>query len=70
MGSALIMGVLGTLLCHSVAHAMKRSRRFDDTLDAWSCHGVGGTLGTILTGFFASEVSRLRHTDRAGQKAS
>jgi Amt family ammonium transporter len=33
---------------------------FDDSLDVFSCHGVGGMMGCLLTGFFASkEVNAL-----------
>ncbi|MEW5305333.1 MAG: hypothetical protein WDW36_007879 [Sanguina aurantia] len=53
VGAALIMGVVGSVVCHTVAHAVK-STRFDDTLDSFSCHGVGGTVGILMTGLFAT----------------
>lgn len=34
---------------------MKNKLNLDDTLDVFACHGVGGTLGTILTGIFATK---------------
>lgn len=52
VGAALCMGIFGACVCHTVAHFMK-STKFDDTLDAFSCHGVGGTIGTLMTGLFA-----------------
>lgn len=53
VGAALCMGIFGACFCHTVAHFMKTTR-FDDTLDAFSCHGVGGTIGFLMTGLFAS----------------
>lgn len=53
VGAALIMGVIGSIVCHSVAHAVKTTR-FDDTLDSFSCHGIGGTVGILMTGLFAT----------------
>jgi Amt family ammonium transporter len=35
---------------------MKRALGYDDSLDAWGVHGVGGALGAILTGAFASSA--------------
>jgi len=29
---------------------------WDDALDVWGCHGIGGTVGTILTGVFAASA--------------
>lgn len=53
--SAVIMGVLaGTIPFFAVAY-LKRMLGFDDALDTFGVHGVGGTLGAILTGIFASE---------------
>lgn len=51
MGS-LIMGLLGGVVCYA-AVMCKSKAGLDDALDAFSVHGVGGTLGAILTGVFA-----------------
>ncbi|MEW5316979.1 MAG: hypothetical protein WDW38_008315 [Sanguina aurantia] len=53
VGAAIVMGIVGAAVCHSVARYMKQSK-FDDTLDAFSCHGIGGTVGFLMTGLFAS----------------
>ncbi|MFO0724379.1 MAG: ammonium transporter [Myxococcota bacterium] len=49
--SALIMGALASLVCY-FAVQLKGKLGYDDTLDAFGVHGVGGILGAILTGVF------------------
>jgi Amt family ammonium transporter len=53
INSALIMGFLGGVLCFFSATALKHALGYDDSLDAFGVHGMGGTLGAILTGVFA-----------------
>ena len=55
-GSALLIGLLAGSICNFAAVAVKEKFKLDDTLDVFACHGVGGTLGTILTGVFASKA--------------
>jgi len=50
---ALFIGVAAGLLCYTALNAKTRYR-YDDSLDAFGVHGVGGTLGTIMAGIFAS----------------
>jgi Amt family ammonium transporter len=50
---ALIIGMAAGLLCYTALNA-KTKFRYDDSLDAFGVHGVGGTLGTIMAGLFAS----------------
>ena len=52
--SALIMGFIGGVVCMFSATVVKNIFGYDDSLDAFGVHGVGGTLGAILTGVFAS----------------
>ena len=52
--SALIMGLIGGVVCAISATVVKNMLGYDDSLDAFGVHGVGGTLGAILTGVFAS----------------
>ena len=47
------VSVAAGLLCYTALNA-KVKFRYDDSLDAFGVHGVGGTLGTILAGVFAS----------------
>lgn len=52
-GAALIIGVAAGLVCYG-AIIIKAKLKYDDSLDAFGVHGVGGTLGAILTGVFAT----------------
>ena len=51
--AALLIGVAAALLCYTALNA-KTKLGYDDSLDAFGVHGVGGTLGTIMAGVFAS----------------
>src|SRR5260221_5262435 len=51
--SALIMGAAGGVICFFAATSLKHALGYDDSLDAFGVHGVGGTLGAVLTGVFA-----------------
>src|SRR6202453_753343 len=53
---ALIIGVAAGVVCYCSAVFMKKAIGYDDSLDAWGVHGVGGALGAILTGAFASNA--------------
>ncbi|ORZ37684.1 ammonium transporter AmtB-like domain-containing protein [Catenaria anguillulae PL171] len=53
--SSLAFGFLGGFVCN-YASRLKHQLRFDDTLDAFGIHGVGGTLGGFLTGIFADKA--------------
>ncbi len=52
--SALLIGLAAGLACFS-AVKFRTSMGWDDALDVWGCHGVGGITGSILTGVFATE---------------
>ena len=52
---ALIMGLIGGLVCYS-AVILKGKFGYDDSLDAFGIHGIGGMLGALLTGIFAAEI--------------
>ena len=51
---ALAIGLIAGVVCYFSAVHMKRIFGYDDALDAWGVHGVGGALGAILTGVFAN----------------
>ncbi len=56
-GHALLMGLIGGVLSNIIAvYVKKASHYFDDTLDVFACHGIGGILGAIMTGLFASSA--------------
>jgi Amt family ammonium transporter len=51
--SALLIGLLAGFFCFLMVFIVKAKFGYDDSLDAFGVHGAGGTLGAILTGFFA-----------------
>jgi Amt family ammonium transporter len=53
-GGAVVIGVAAGLVCFMATQFLKRSLHVDDTLDVSPVHGVGGIVGTILTGVFVS----------------
>ncbi len=53
---ALIIGVIAGIVCYVAAVHMKKIFGYDDALDCWGVHGVGGALGALLTGVFASNA--------------
>jgi len=53
-GGALIIGISAGVVCFYATQAMKRVFKIDDSLDVFPVHGVGGMLGTLLAGVFAS----------------
>jgi len=50
---AIIIGILSAIVCYG-AVIFKNKMKWDDALDVWGVHGVGGALGTIMLGIFAS----------------
>ena len=53
-GGALIIGLCAGVVCFFMTQLIKRVWKIDDSLDVFPVHGVGGVLGTILAGIFAS----------------
>ncbi len=52
---AVVIGVAAGLVCFVAATSLKRALGYDDSLDAFGVHGVGGIVGALLTGVFASK---------------
>ncbi|OUI96432.1 ammonia channel protein [Acetobacter indonesiensis] len=52
-GSALIIGLITGVICFWSATSLKHLLGYDDSLDAFGVHGVGGIVGALLTGLFA-----------------
>jgi Amt family ammonium transporter len=50
--SAIIIGIVASVVCYA-AVAFKNRRKWDDALDTWGVHGIGGLTGALLTGIFA-----------------
>jgi ammonium transporter, Amt family len=66
---ALAMGLIGGGICYA-AVALKPKFGYDDSLDAFGVHGVGGFLGAVLTGVFASKVLVMDATGSPGMPAN
>lgn len=55
VSSALIIGIVAAVICNYFAHIAKKATHLDDALDVFACHGVGGVVGSVLTGVFATK---------------
>jgi Amt family ammonium transporter len=53
-GGALVIGFAAGIVCFSATQFLKRVLHIDDSLDVSPVHGVGGVVGTLLTGVFAA----------------
>jgi Amt family ammonium transporter len=61
--SALAIGAIAGALCYWACTSLKHICGYDDSLDVFGVHGVGGTTGAILTGVFASTAVNPAATD-------
>ncbi len=53
--AAVIIGVIAGVVCYIAATSLKHALGYDDSLDAFGVHGIGGIVGALLTGVFASK---------------
>jgi Amt family ammonium transporter len=53
--SAVIIGIAAGLVCY-LAVNLKNKMGWDDALDVWGVHGIGGALGIVMLGMFASKA--------------
>ena len=53
-GGALIIGIVAGAVCFNMVLLVKRVWKIDDSLDVFPVHGVGGIIGTLMAGVFAS----------------
>jgi len=51
---ALVIGLASGVICYFCATSLKRKLGYDDSLDAFGVHGIGGIVGALLTGVFAA----------------
>src|SRR5262245_45417081 len=63
--SGIILGVAAGVVCYFACN-LKSKFGYDDALDAFGVHGVGGTLGALLTGVFATAAVVVGSTDSRG----
>ncbi len=54
--NAMFIGMIVAVVCYIAVAIIKGKLGYDDSLDAFGVHGVGGTVGTIATGLFAEKV--------------
>ena len=53
---ALVIGLVSGVVCFFCATSLKRKLGYDDSLDAFGVHGIGGIVGALLTGIFAAPM--------------
>lgn len=53
--SAIAIGLIASAVCYGALQLFGKTK-IDDTLDVFACHGVGGVVGALLTGVFATKV--------------
>ena len=53
VGGSVAIGLLGGSICYFAVSIMKKKFGYDDALDAFGCHGIGGTVGGLAVGLFA-----------------
>lgn len=68
--AALIIGFAGGVVCYFMVAVAKSKFGYDDSLDAFGVHGIGGTLGAILTGVFATNAVNNALKDASGNPAA
>ena len=54
--NAIFIGMIVSFVCYIAVAVIKGKLGYDDSLDAFGVHGVGGTVGTIATGLFAEKA--------------
>jgi ammonium transporter, Amt family len=52
----LVIGLLSGVACYWGANTLKQRLKYDDSLDAFGIHGIGGIVGALLTGVFARQA--------------
>jgi Amt family ammonium transporter len=67
-GGALVIGVVAGVVCFWASTSLKKMLGYDDSLDVFGVHCVGGIVGAILTGVFA--VGALSATDASPEGTS
>ncbi len=55
-GQALLVGLIAGMICYWACTSLKHRFKYDDTLDVFGIHGIGGLIGTLMTGVFATSA--------------
>ena len=64
---AMLIGFIAGIVCFFMVTAVKSKFKYDDALDAFGVHGIGGTIGALLTGVFATMAVNDSLKDSAGK---
>jgi Amt family ammonium transporter len=56
IGESIFIGTVASVVSNLMVHLKNKTETIDDTLDVFPCHGVGGMVGMLMTGFFAKDV--------------
>jgi len=64
--AALIIGFIAGVVCYFAVTGLKKAIGYDDSLDAFGVHGIGGFTGAILTGVFANSAVNMVFKDANG----
>jgi ammonium transporter, Amt family len=64
---ALLIGFCAGVVCYFMVASVKQRFGYDDSLDAFGVHGIGGTLGALLTGVFATNAVNGALKDASGR---
>lgn len=67
--SAILIGLIAGFACYGMVGVVKMKFGYDDSLDAFGVHGVGGLMGCLLTGVFATRAINDTLKTAAGQPA-
>jgi ammonium transporter, Amt family len=62
-GAALIIGAIAGVVCFAAVILKERKFHYDDSLDAWGVHGVGGLLGALMVGVFSAKALNANGAD-------
>ena len=62
---AIAIGIIVAVVCYVAVAVVKQRLAYDDSLDAFGVHGVGGTIGALLTGVFATRAVNAAGADGA-----
>ncbi len=54
--SSIFIGIIVGIVCYTAVAVIKLKLSYDDSLDAFGVHGVGGTVGALATGLFAQKI--------------
>ena len=67
VGGALLIGLISAVVCFLMVAVVKSKLGYDDSLDAFGVHGIGGIVGALLTGILATPAIQSAYSGSAAQ---